>query len=156
MLIAQCHFETGFDSLWIYDGQDVNAPLIATLSGDQSPTGITTSGNVFTIRFNSDGATTRAGYSLVWSCPTAAVENKLLPDVVVGPNPARDKLYVKFIGAWQENCSIKLIDITGKLVLKENFAYQEIILDLSNLSPGLYLLQVSSDKYHSTQKILIE
>ncbi len=60
--------EAGYDSLWIYDGNDVNAPVLAALSGNTIPAPITASGNSLTLQFHSDGATVGAGWEAVWQC----------------------------------------------------------------------------------------
>ncbi len=60
--------EAGYDSLWIYDGNDTNAPLIASLSGSTIPAPVVASGNALTIQFYSDGATVGAGWEAVWQC----------------------------------------------------------------------------------------
>ncbi|RLD46818.1 MAG: hypothetical protein DRI94_14450, partial [Bacteroidetes bacterium] len=71
--------ETGYDTLWIYDGNSVASPLIGVYTGTTSPGLISASGNSLTIRFKSDNATTASGWTAVWHCltdninPTTAV-----------------------------------------------------------------------------------
>lgn len=153
----QLSLESGFDSLWIYDGPDVASPLLASLSGDQIPTGIITAGNVFTIRLHSDGASTRAGYSLVWSCPTAAVDELPVPGLETFPNPAKDQLNIHFTGGLRNSWTTSLFDITGKLVRSKKInGSDEFIMNVAGLNPGLYLLLVVSGDQLVTQKILLE
>ena len=71
--------EDNYDSLWIYDGNSTNAPLIGGYSGTNSPGNIISSGNALTIKFHSDGATTESGFKAIWQCnidseiPTTAI-----------------------------------------------------------------------------------
>lgn len=149
--------ESGYDSLWIYDGTDSNSPLLAALSGNLMPEPVFTTGNSFTLVFSSDGATTRAGYALVWSCPTAAVEKMNVPAVMVGPNPASDLLYIKFLQNADRECTIRLLDISGQLIKKiKRLDQDDTTLDVSTLKPGIYLLEVRSGMSVSTRKIAIE
>ncbi len=79
--------EQGYDSLWIYDGTDANAPLLAALSGDTVPSPIIASGNALTMQFHSDGSTNGAGWEAVWQCTqdtqpptTTIISNDWYPD----------------------------------------------------------------------------
>jgi len=118
---------------------------------------LATTGNSFTLRFNTDGATTRSGYALEWSCPTAAVEKMNIPEVRVGPNPASDLLYIKFLQKADRECTIRLMDVSGHLIEKIKLLNQDdTTLDVSILIPGIYLLEIRSGTSVSTRKIAIE
>lgn len=65
--------ENGFDYLYIYDGPNTSAPLLATLTGNQNaalPGPFTSShpSGAMTFVFISDGSTTRAGWATSLSC----------------------------------------------------------------------------------------
>ncbi len=60
--------ESGFDSLWIYDGSSITDPLIGGYSGTTLPPTITSTGNALTLKFYSDGATLGAGWEVAYSC----------------------------------------------------------------------------------------
>ncbi len=62
--------ETGYDTLWLYDGPSTNSPLIGAYTGSNGPGTVTASGNAITLRFKSDGATTARGWTAVWHCST--------------------------------------------------------------------------------------
>lgn len=68
---TQFNIEQGFDSLWIYDGSSVTAPLVGKYTGTVTPATFTSTGSAITIRFKSDGATVDPGYMAVWQCITA-------------------------------------------------------------------------------------
>lgn len=71
--------EAGYDSLWIYDGSDINAPLLMALSGNSVPSPIVASGNTLTFKFRSDGATVGAGWEAVWTC----VQDTQIPETQI-------------------------------------------------------------------------
>jgi len=60
--------ESGYDSLWIYDGQDTSSSLIGGYSGTTSPGIIHSTGNALCLEFYSDGATNESGWEAVWQC----------------------------------------------------------------------------------------
>ena len=152
----QFSLENGQDSLWIYDGPDANSPLLAALSGDQTPVGQTTSGNSFTIRFNSDGSSTRSGYSLVWSCPTAAIIKIVAPDFSIYPNPADEQLMIQRNGSKHELWSVELFDIQGKPVRRTNADNRKkVVIPVNDCRNGIYMLQINSGGYINSYKVVI-
>ena len=60
--------EANYDTLWIYDGSDSNAPLIGAYHGSTVPAPFTTTSGSFTLRFKSDGGTRANGWALKYSC----------------------------------------------------------------------------------------
>jgi PKD repeat protein/N-acetyl-anhydromuramyl-L-alanine amidase AmpD len=61
------NIEQDWDFMYIYDGDDVWAPLIGHYTGANNPGIITSSGNSLTIEFRSDCATTTNGWEASWS-----------------------------------------------------------------------------------------
>jgi len=64
------NLETGYDSLWIFDGNTPASPLIGGYSGTSIPSTITSTGPSITIQFHSDNTTTAAGFTAIWQCLT--------------------------------------------------------------------------------------
>jgi hypothetical protein len=152
----QFSLESGRDSLWIYDGPGMNSSLLAALSGDQVPVGLVTSGNSFTIRFNSDGTSTRTGYSLVWSCPTASVNEIVAPDFSIYPNPANDRLIIQRNVGKHGLWSVELFDIQGKCIRQVNSENDEmIIIPVKDCRIGIYVLKVNSGGYVNSYKVVV-
>jgi hypothetical protein len=168
--------ETGYDSLWIYDGGSVAAPLLIAVSGNDLPAGvksfhgqrsngqgtdrlsnqgqsnqnhvitfgnkgslsISTSSNIFTIKFKSEEQTTNAGYQLTWSCPTASLEESKEENRVayVYPNPATDFISIENI----ENTPIEIVITDMMGIRKERIILSPGVTTIStrNYIPGLY------------------
>ncbi len=63
----QFDFENGYDFLNIYDGGSENAPLIATLTGNELPAEITSAGNKLFLIFHSDDNNTAPGFFASYS-----------------------------------------------------------------------------------------
>ncbi len=70
---TQFEFETGYDTLWIYDGPSTASPLIGAYSGTSSPGNINSSNPALTIKYKTDGATNKVGYKALYTCQTSDV-----------------------------------------------------------------------------------
>lgn len=68
---------TDGDKLNIYNGVDNNAPLLASLSGNEIPEDITSSSNKVFIEFISDDENTAPGFYLNYECETAIFCNEM-------------------------------------------------------------------------------
>ena len=68
LTFTQFNTEAGFDSLWLYDGSSITAPLLGRYTGTVTPSVVTSTGNALTVRFKSDGATVTPGFTAIWQC----------------------------------------------------------------------------------------
>ena len=77
--------------------------------------------------------------------------------VFVYPNPAKEFINVEFSGLSDENISIEIIDVFGKVVQKENRKNENGIFNLNvrSLAAGYYVLKISSGNSVIQKKIII-
>jgi hypothetical protein len=77
--------------------------------------------------------------------------------VFVYPNPAKEFINVEFSGLSDENISIEIIDVFGKVEQKENRKNENGIFNLNvrSLAAGYYLLKISSGYSVIQKKIII-
>jgi hypothetical protein len=68
------------------------------------------------------------------------------------PNPAEDLLYLHSSFQIDE---IQMIDVTGRMVFNDSDLDKEIIIDVSYLSAGIYLLKVIFNDEQLSRKVLI-
>lgn len=68
LTFSQMDLETGYDSLYLYDGSNTTAPLLGAFSGTVIPGIINSSGPSITVKFKSDGATVKGGFKAIWNC----------------------------------------------------------------------------------------
>ena len=77
--------------------------------------------------------------------------------IFVYPNPAKEFINVEFSGLNDENISIEIIDVFGKVIEKVNEKNENGIfnLNVSSLAAGYYLLKISSGNSVIQKKIII-
>ncbi len=75
-------------------------------------------------------------------------------DLQLYPNPANEQLYVRY-ETTTKNAVVEIYDVTGQLVKQEkmNFSSTQQI-DISNLSPGLYVLKITDGKKVNAQRFI--
>jgi hypothetical protein len=80
-------------------------------------------------------------------------------DIVLVPNPAKSYVDVQTTLSKRETVSVKLVDISGKVVLEksENLdsGSQSIKLNTDKLAQGIYIVEVKSNGKTTSQKLLI-
>jgi hypothetical protein len=68
------------------------------------------------------------------------------------PNPVKDKLFINAVQTDIE--TINLYNITGKKVLSKSFGQEESILEMTQLQPGIYLMEVQTKGKRDMVKII--
>ncbi len=139
------------DSTWIQniDTSKVPVCIVSLLDTMESLTGIMifTFGDFKLVPRNTADAEDFSGAN----CPEGVtITNVDLPEIKefkVYPNPASQQLTIEHAAEQALPLEIKLIDLTGRQLMRENVEglAGKTSLDLSNLNNGLYLLQVSSE-----------
>lgn len=133
--------EKDYDFLWIYDGDNVFAPLLGRWN-TLSPGSVTSSGNSICVEFRSDCATTAGGWTAHWS-----MEHWASVDTVqvspperceIYPNPVKDVLHADFHEKGFYDVSI--YNVTGTLLYQER-VLDAAVIDVSSLSQGVYFVR---------------
>lgn len=110
----------------------------------------------FTIAASDGYITIDTSFTLHVSVLTS-ISNLELSTISVYPNPAHEKLTVKFDKPVSSNATLLLFDTFGKLIRQKNVEGQMEYLDVKTLSKGLYIMQVVEDsQIKITTKILID
>ena len=74
------------------------------------------------------------------------------------PNPAHDRVLIDFTDNSSKTLRVNLVSITGEIVFTEtmnNFTskYKRAV-DLSNLAPGVYFVNIHTDNDTITRKVV--
>ena len=118
------------------------------------------------INSNYDGGSSNLGYL---GCPNGPIREQNSSsitsasngsDFTVYPNPASSLVTVDFISGNTSNYLIKLVDVTGRVVISESNVSVEgenyIQLNVSNLSKGIYMISVQKDNSTSFKKVIVQ
>jgi len=149
------------DSLYIYDGMDVNSPLIGGYSFSTLPNGgmVSSTGGAITLRQVSDGANSAAGFHANWTCVTSINETEFVSRLSLYPNPTDDQVTIEFACiAGCNDAQITVSDALGKIVRTKNISFAGEFkeqLDVSDFADGVYYVTVSTDQGQSVKKLII-
>ncbi len=87
---------------------------------------------------------------------TTGIEQQLLSEIQVYPNPATDVLTVD-LGAVTQTIQIQFIDAVGRVVKTESISGDQNQLDISDLNQGMYFISLSSaDGVQRIEKLVKE
>jgi hypothetical protein len=84
-----------------------------------------------------------------------SVEDNILENIIVYPNPASDLIWVQNTTTLTE-ATIVLYDILGNVILQDEMNASTNSIDVSNLAEGFYLLKISSENKQVTKKVVIK
>ena len=86
-------------------------------------------------------------------------ENDELTQLSLFPNPSTGLVNLEYIAANQENVTINVVNMIGATVFTTNASVAGTLnksLDLSNLTKGVYMVNVSSENGTVTKKLVIQ
>lgn len=90
-------------------------------------------------------------------CQPTGIDNHLLNnDVIIYPIPATEQIFVTYFKNQQEHFNANILDLSGRLVLQSTDMHSGASINVSQLSPGLYILQLENDSGVMSHKIMIE
>jgi len=85
------------------------------------------------------------------------IEENTLQNVKIYPNPASDKLHIDLNKTVFNNFNIKIFDCIGNLLKTSEFKPKENLeIDISELNPGMYFIEMITDNKNSVSKFVKE
>ena len=77
------------------------------------------------------------------------------------PNPVKNNLTIQFPNTFDSDTEVTIITINGQVVKKQIISQNELIdfqkqIDITDLKNGIYLLQLHSNNYSKTLKIVVQ
>lgn len=90
------------------------------------------------------------GYAIFKDYPLSINENNFQKNLSLFPNPVKDLLFIASEGITIEK--IAVYSISGQRI--QTFELSNQSIDVSNLAPGMYFLEISSSEGKSVQKFL--
>lgn len=149
------HFdlEEGHDFLYLYNGKYDESALVAALTGQMSDTVI----RIDNIRrlfclFESDAHQNGSGFDFDYYGSETCVEDfSTDKSPIIAPNPVGEQLTIR---ALETIRSVKVLDMTGRVVRTSNADSQEVSLSMESCPSGMYLIHIQTDNNHYIKKII--
>lgn len=143
---VELHATCNYDYLKVYDGADINAPLIGTYCGVNGPGEVlsTNDDNALTFVFHSDNNTVKAGWKAVINCTIVDQINEINTSnpLRVFPNPVHNGIVQVQLEEGMEE--ILLYNMAGQVVSSWAGEGKVQSIDLNQVKPGMYLIGVRS------------
>ncbi len=86
-----------------------------------------------------------------------SVNQKIVSDVTVSPNPSRDKLGIKINPAKDFEWTVQVMnDLGQKVFTQKGQSYQRLDIDVTNFFNGLYFVEYLSNGERKVEKVLVQ
>ena len=143
---------------------DDDSTLLFDISGQTRPSTVTSKDvgcDEYTTGTTSNHPLTLAevgpSYLLV---PLANTINLSDEKTIIFPNPVKNNLTIQFPNTIDSDTEVTIISINGRVVKKQTISQNELIdyqkqIDVTDLKNGIYLLQLHSNNYSKTLKIVV-
>lgn len=142
------------DVLKVYDGNSTDAPLIGTYSGSNIPPEIISSGDALALHFITDGDVQSRGWKVQYESIVTDKPDFAAEAFNIYPNPASKQLFMYIPG--KEDVEVSVFSTTGVNVMKKILFPGPNVLDVSQLSEGLYVVKIQATSQHFMRKVVIE
>lgn len=86
-------------------------------------------------------------------CVTLGLENKLLDNLKIYPNPSSGIIYLDFIGTNKSQGEVHIINASGQIVHSKIIKTAQTTIDLSENANGLYFLEVVTEEGKAVFKV---
>ena len=158
LIFTSFNTESGYDFVRVYAGSTTSTPLLGTFIGSSLPPALTSGAGSMLIRFTTDYSVVAAGWSATYTSSLtiggkgaeeiSGQENLQDTKLVAYPNPTSGILTVESSFTEEETCTIDLMNIYGQVILNQriNVLGGKFDIDLSEVSSGLYLLQIKTGR----------
>lgn len=77
-----------------------------------------------------------------------------VPAILIYPNPAKDILTIQFEDK-KENAGLMIYDIRGKKMVSERIRQEITAIDVGNLDPGVYFVEISFNHLKVVRKLIV-
>lgn len=147
--------EDQIDRLTIYNGPNTTSPYIVEqygFTGNNNPGTVTSTdaSGALTFLFYSDGINTAPGWTATVNCSLLSTTKYEQLPFVYYPNPAQDSINIKSINPVE---IVEIYNMLGQLVKTQKPNNNQVIVDISALNAGQYLMKVATGQTYNTVKI---
>lgn len=159
LLFNDFQLEDGKDFVSVYDGTSTGGILLGTFTGHNIPPALTANSGSMFITFNSDEQNQDHGFSATYSAvmPAGIEAQTGTGNMAVWPVPATDHINLLLSPEIKGKTELRIFDIAGKLIRNETIEVAgetAVRIDVSGLSAGVYLLELTNDDFKTFGKFI--
>jgi len=110
--------------------------------------------NYFVRLWSKDGTSSGNFRICVVMNPTGINESDLEKALHTYPNPFTDHLFISLDRGLPEKCIYKILNVVGEVVFSEEGILNESVINTEALSPGIYSLEIITDKFLVSKKVV--
>lgn len=151
--------EGDFVEIWNIDNQNIPV-LMGRYDIKNMPTGdFQINCGRFQVNFVSDNWRQGTGFKLEYWAILGVDENSGIDNVAVYPNPTSSVINVALTSSLNENVTFQIIDMMGRVISTENISIAgdyTYTANTSDLSKGIYMVNVITSKGKSIHKFVVE
>ncbi|MFK5855431.1 MAG: T9SS type A sorting domain-containing protein, partial [Bacteroidota bacterium] len=150
------HFDCGYDYMEIFDGVDVNAPIIGKWCGTNSPGSVIANNDegALTVYFHSDEEVVLSGWKAIVTCDSnVGINQNEISSIMVFPNPASNQVQIITDDVIS---NIILSDMSGRIIYKHKSANGNHNIITANYERGIYLLSFNYNGHLITRKVVLK
>jgi hypothetical protein len=85
---------------------------------------------------------------------SSASPSSVAQPVLVYPNPATSRIIIEFPPEISGEAEISLANLTGEVLFDAFYNENQVIIDISGFSKGIYILTISYDEQHWQRKLV--
>jgi hypothetical protein len=156
--------EPNADRVRIYDleSQELLADYSGLFSSMNLPAPVTSPSGKMFIAFSTNGSITASGWQANYVAITTDITNTQQDgdQFRIFPNPAKDKITINFSDDKAGIHNVKLISLSGVVLKEETISGKDANgsynLDVSDVSEGIYLLQLTGDSNSQINRIVVQ
>lgn len=90
-------------------------------------------------------------------CQPTGIDNHILnQDMIIYPVPADEQVYISFFNGDIQVAQAAVVDLSGRIVTPETTVRSGGAVDVSRLTPGLYILRLETPKGTANYKIMVK
>ncbi|MBC8319511.1 MAG: C10 family peptidase [Bacteroidetes bacterium] len=150
--------EEDLDNIRVYNG--ATGSLVGEFSGHTLPDPIVIDANAVLLMWSTNSTIRDEGWSVDYNVDGVGFEETIVENLSIFPNPTTGLLNINFNAEKQRNINIKLISITGQVILDEEMnsvsGQYNNNFDISNNAKGIYLLSITTDNKKIDSKIVLK
>jgi hypothetical protein len=88
------------------------------------------------------------------NCESSINQIISISDIIIFPKITRDQIYIEIPDNTKRRMDVKLISITGNIILEKSFIGEEFKISLENYNSGMYILLLSAQNTIWEEKII--